>query len=110
MSKSFGKVFDYIKEKFINSVKDCSTKNSELSFKKIDVDKFGTIVGTIYGGLSGEGKWDAYFTDLSSLLIYLQKRGIIGVLIKIDNDVTDDVFVAEFELKLRKDLKINTSK
>ena len=70
----------------INSEKD---RNGYDSFYKV----------TVSGGKNGNGKWGEYFSSLSKFADAVESNGIEIWLVKMYNDVVDDVFYATFGIK-----------
>lgn len=57
-----------------------------------EVDKYGTKVVCLSGGLNGAGEWEDYFDDLSKVIRKLKSSGYHVWTINLDNDCLDDVF------------------
>lgn len=64
-------------------------RNGYYSFYKV----------TVSGGKNGNGKWSVYFSDLSKFVNAIESNGMEIWLVKMYNDVVDDVFYATFGIK-----------
>ena len=54
---------------------------------------------TVSGGKNGNGKWSEYFSSLSKFTDAVESNGMEIWLVKMYNDVVDDVFYATFGIK-----------
>ena len=54
---------------------------------------------TVSGGKNGDGKWGEYFSDLSKFVNAVESNGMEIWLVKMYNDVLDDVFYATFGIR-----------
>lgn len=54
---------------------------------------------TVSGGKNGNGKWSEYFSSLSKFTDEVESNGMEIWLVKMYNDVVDDVFYATFGIK-----------
>lgn len=54
---------------------------------------------TVSGGKNGNGKWGEYFSILSKFADAVESNGMEIWLVKMYNDVLDDVFYATFGIK-----------
>lgn len=67
-----------------------------------EVDKYGTKVVCLTGGLNGCGKWEDYFNDLSKVMSKLENSGYHVWTINLDNDCLDDVFNLKIGIRRKK--------
>lgn len=68
-----------------------------------EVDKYGTKVLCLSGGLNGCGEWENYFTDLANVVNRLKKEGYHVWTINLENDCLDDVFYLKLGIGKKKD-------
>ena len=54
---------------------------------------------TLIAGKNGNGKWAEYFSSLSKFTDAVESNGMEIWLVKMYNDVVDDVFYATFGIK-----------
>lgn len=73
--------------------------NLSMETEGVTIDKFGTTVFNVHGGLNGNGRWNNYFTTLSKLVSKLFELNFDCWLIEMKIDVDDDVFTATFGIK-----------
>ena len=107
------KELNQILPKLKNANKECNSELAEISLyadyegnNEMSIDKYGTIVGKISGGLNGCGKWSDYFLVLSSLIKILEEKyNVKAWLIKMENDCIDDIFYGEFGFEIIKPSK-----
>ena len=86
-----------------NKKSELNPENDPKNSRCVNLDKYGTIVGKIYGGLNGPGNWADYFMDLSKLINILKKQyNIDSWLIKLENDPLDDIFYAQIGMRYEK--------
>ena len=79
----------------INSISEYS-RLSVLDDRQTKSTKHSDDVLVICGGRNGNGVWEDYFRDLSKF-VEEYRRNIRDIwLIKLENDVMDDVFYATF--------------
>ena len=84
----------------VQSVIDKSRLGLEVIHSEMDGknnDSFYKI--TVSGGKNGNGKWSVYFSDLSKFVNTIESNGMEIWLVKMYNDVLDDVFYATFGIK-----------
>ena len=84
----------------VQSVIDKSNLGLEVIHSEMDGknnDSFCKI--TVSGGKNGNGKWAEYFSSLSKFTDAVESNGMEIWLVKMYNDVLDDVFYATFGIK-----------
>ena len=92
---TIGKLTDNLQNVIDNSNLELEVINSETdrngyySFYKV----------TVSGGKNGNGKWAEYFSSLSKFTDAVESNGMEIWLVKMYNDVLDDVFYATFGIK-----------
>lgn len=77
-------------------------ESSKVRMTDCDIDKYGTKVIEISGGLNGWGEWDKYFKDLSKVVKKVNEEYRMW-LIDMENDCLDDLFYARFGVDFKKD-------
>ena len=92
---TIGKLTDNLQNVIDNSNLELEVIHSEMDGK--NNDSFCKI--TVSGGKNGNGKWSVYFSDLSKFVNTIESNGIEIWLVKMYNDVLDDVFYATFGIK-----------
>lgn len=87
----------------VESMKTPNSKIGVLTGNGLtEVDKYGTKVICLCGGLNGCGKWENYFSDLSSIIERLKKEGFHVWTINLDNDCLDDIFYLKLGISRKK--------
>lgn len=86
--------------KIVNPMGD--EKNSRLHVMGSHIDKYGTMIIEIGGGLNGWGEWDKYLKDLSKLVKKVKEEYDIWLL-ELQNDSLDDLFYCTFGVNFKKD-------
>lgn len=84
----------------VQSVIDKSNLGLEVIHSEMDrngYDSFYKI--TVSGGKNGNGKWAEYFSSLSKFTDAVESNGTEIWLVKMYNDVLDDVFYATFGIR-----------
>lgn len=89
------KVIEKEIHKIVNQLRNSGSKIDVLTS---DVDELGTKTIKLCGGLNGNGNWSKYLRDLASLVDEISKEYKIW-LIKLNNDVVDDIFYATFGIE-----------
>lgn len=114
LKKAFDKVSREDKEKeldqivkevipIIHEMKTDKSKIGVLTGKDFtEVDKYGTKVLCLTGGLNGCGEWEDYFSDLSKVVTRLKKEGYHTWTINLENDCLDDVFYLKLGISRKK--------
>ena len=92
---TIGKLTDKVQSVIDKSGLGLEVIHSEMDGK--NNDSFCKI--TVSGGKNGNGKWSVYFSDLSKFVNTIESNGMEIWLIKMYNDVLDDVFYATFGIK-----------
>ena len=76
--------------------------NLELEVINSETDRNGYYLFykvTVSGGKNGNGKWAEYFSSLSKFADAVESNGMEIWLVKMYNDVLDDVFYATFGIR-----------
>lgn len=86
----------------------CKLAGGRLTvFEKCSIDKYGTTVFTIHGGLNGAlygtNKWAYYFDTLSKFTQIMYEMGFHIWNLNVDNDAIDDLFTAKFGIRQKKE-------
>ena len=92
---TIGKLTDKVQSVIDKSGLGLEVIHSEMDGK--NNDSFCKI--TVSGGKNGNGKWSVYFSDLSKFVNTIESNGMEIWLVKMYNDVLDDVFYATFGIK-----------
>ena len=92
---TIGKLTDNLQNVIDNSNLELEVINSEMDGK--NNDSFYKV--TVSGGKNGNGKWSVYFSDLSKFVNAIESNGMEIWLVKMYNDVLDDVFYATFGIR-----------
>ena len=92
---TIGNLTDNLQNVIDNSNLELEVINSEMDGK--DNDSFYKV--TVSGGKNGNGKWSVYFSDLSKFVNAIESNGMEIWLVKMYNDVLDDVFYATFGIR-----------
>ena len=92
---TIGKLTDNLQNVIDNSNLELEVIHSEMDGK--NNDSFYKV--TVSGGKNGNGKWSVYFSDLSKFVNAIESNGMEIWLVKMHNDVLDDVFYATFGIK-----------
>lgn len=92
---TIGKLTDKVQSVIDKSGLELEVINSEMN--RNGYDSFYKV--TVSGGKNGNGKWSVYFSDLSKFVNAIESNGMEIWLVKIYNDVVDDVFYATFGIK-----------
>lgn len=87
-------------------IRSMRTKKSDIGILTgkgfTEVDKYGTKVVCLSGGLNGCGEWEDYFDDLAKVTRKLKASGFNVWTINLDNDCLDDVFYLKFGISRKK--------
>ena len=114
LKEALEKVSNQEKEKELNQIvkevvpiiDSMKTKESEIGVLTgkdfTEVDKYGTKVLCLSGGLNGCGEWENYFSDLSKVVTRLKKEGYHTWTISLKNDCLDDVFYLKLGISRKK--------
>ena len=92
---TIGKLTDKVQSVIDKSNLELEVINSEMD--RNGYDSFYKV--TVSGGKNGNGKWSVYFSDLSKFVNTIESNGMEIWLVKMYNDVLDDVFYATFGIK-----------
>lgn len=92
---TIGKLTDNLQNVIDNSNLELEVINSEMDGK--NNDSFYKV--TVSGGKNGNGKLSVYFSDLSKFVNAIESNGMEIWLVKMYNDVLDDVFYATFGIR-----------
>ena len=92
---TIGKLTDNLQNVIDNSNLELEVINSENN--RNGYDSFYKV--TVSGGKNGNGKWAEYFSSLSKFTDAVESNGMEIWLVKMYNDVVDDVFYATFGIK-----------
>lgn len=92
---TIGKLTDNLQNVIDNSNLELEVINFEMDGK--NNDSFYKV--TVSGGKNGNGKWSVYFSDLSKFVNAIESNGMEIWLVKMYNDVLDDVFYATFGIR-----------
>ena len=92
---TIGKLTDNLQNVIDNSNLELEVINSETD--RNGYDSFYKV--TVSGGKNGNGKWAEYFSSLSKFTDAVESNGMEIWLVKMYNDVLDDVFYATFGIK-----------
>ena len=92
---TIGKLTDNLQNVIDNSNLELEVINSENN--RNGYDSFYKV--TVSGGKNGNGKWAEYFSSLSKFTDAVESNGMEIWLVKMYNDVLDDVFYATFGIK-----------
>ena len=92
---TIGKLTDNLQNVIDNSNLELEIIHSEMDGK--NNDSFCKI--TVSGGKNGNGKWSVYFSILSKFVNAIESNGMEIWLVKMHNDVLDDVFYATFGIR-----------
>ena len=92
---TIGELTDKIQNVIDDSELGLEVTRSEMGGK--NDDSFYEI--TVSGGKNGDGKWCEYFSDLSKFVNAVESNGMEIWLVKMYNDVLDDVFYATFGIR-----------
>ena len=90
-----GKLTDNLQNVIDKSNLGLEVINSEMD--RNGYDSFYKV--TVSGGKNGNGKWAEYFSSLSKFTDAVESNGMEIWLVKMYNDVLDDVFYATFGIK-----------
>lgn len=83
-------------EKEVDStIKKIDNLTSNIAVLKSHIDNYGTMTITLRGGKNGNGEWDEYFHDLSTIVSTIRNNYEFW-LIDLHNDCIDDIFYATF--------------
>jgi len=100
------KELDQIVKEVIPIIHEMKTEKSEIGVLTgkdfTEVDKYGTKVLCLTGGLNGCGEWEDYFSDLSKVVTRLKKEGYHTWTINLENDCLDDVFYLKLGISRKK--------
>ena len=85
----------------------CSISGARLSIlNECSVDKYGTIVFEIQGGMNGAlygiNEWKHYFECLAKFSDVIEELGFDLWCLNVDNDAIDDLFTAKFGIRKKK--------
>lgn len=84
----------------VQSVIDKSRLGLEIIHSEMDRNGYDSFYKvTVSGGKNGNGKWVEYFSSLSKFTDAIESNGMEIWLVKMYNDVVDDVFYATFGIK-----------
>ena len=84
----------------VQSVIDKSGLGLEIIHSETDRNGYYSFYKvTVSGGKNGNGKWAEYFSSLSNFTDAVESNGMEIWLVKMYNDVMDDVFYATFGIK-----------
>ena len=84
----------------VQSVIDKSNLGLEVIHSEMDRNGYDSFYKvTVSGGKNGNGKWAEYFSSLSKFTDAVESNGMEIWLVKMYNDVLDDVFYATFGIK-----------
>ena len=84
----------------VQSVIDKSNLELEVINSETDRNGYNSFCKvTVSGGKNGNGKWADYFSSLSKFTDAVEANGMEIWLVKMYNDVLDDVFYATFGIK-----------
>ena len=92
---TIGKLTDKVQSMIDKSNLGLEVINSETD--RNGYDSFYKV--TVSGGKNGNGKWAEYFSSLSKFTDAVESNGMEIWLVKMYNDVLDDVFYATFGIK-----------
>ena len=92
---TIGNLTDKVQNVIDNSNLELEVIHSEMDGK--NSDSFYKV--TVSGGKNGNGKWSVYFSDLSKFVNAIESNGMEIWLVKMHNDVLDDVFYATFGIR-----------
>ena len=92
---TIGKLTDKVQSVIDKSNLGLEVINSEMD--RNGYDSFYKV--TVSGGKNGNGKWAEYFSSLSKFTDAVESNGMEIWLVKMYNDVLDDVFYATFGIK-----------
>ena len=92
---TIGKLTDNLQNVIDKSNLELEVINSEMDGN--NNDSFYKV--TVSGGKNGNGKWAEYFSSLSKFTDAVESNGMEIWLVKMYNDVVDDVFYATFGIK-----------
>ena len=84
----------------VNGFRIYRCSKSNLSVMKDDI---GDNALRLSGGLNGNGEWKDYFIDLSSIFRVFEEHKINATVIKIENDILDDIFYLDIAFAEIKD-------
>ena len=90
-----GELTDKVQNVIDNSNLELEVIHSEMDGN--NNDSFYKV--TVSGGKNGNGKWSVYFSILSKFVNAIESNGIEIWLVKMHNDVLDDVFYATFGIR-----------
>ena len=96
-----GAYLNEIEKDFKTAIQISRNKFNKFDFGQLEVDnKDNVIIGTLYGGINGRGRWNNYFNGLSTLVSILYEYFYIEAwLIKLKNNCPSDVFYVKFGLR-----------
>ena len=84
----------------VQSVIDKSNLELDVITSETDRNGYDSFYKvTVSGGKNGNGKWAEYFSSLSKFTDAVESNGMEIWLVKMYNDVLDDVFYATFGIK-----------
>lgn len=84
----------------VQSVIDKSGLGLEIIHSEMNRNEYYSFYKvTVSGGKNGNGKWVEYFSSLSKFTDAIESNGMEIWLVKMYNDVVDDVFYATFGIK-----------
>lgn len=95
ITMTIGELTDKVQNMIDNSELGLEVVHSEMCGKKDD----SFYKATVSGGKNGNGKWSVYFSDLSKFVNAIESNGMEIWLVKMYNDVLDDVFYATFGIR-----------
>lgn len=72
---------------------------SQIRVKSNYIDKYGTKVIELDGGLNGIGEWNDYLYDLYSIFSELSLKKIHAWMISLENDCLDDIFTVKIGVR-----------
>lgn len=86
----------------VNSVSPNKTFSLNYMARVFDKDTdemTNTTVVSIGAGNNGNPDWDGYFNDISNLMNYYKDLGYSVTVLKIENDVLDDIYTCVLLLR-----------
>ena len=92
---TIGKLTDKVQSVIDKSNLELEVINSEMNRNEY----YSFYKVTVSGGKNGNGKWGEYFSILSKFVNAIESNGMEIWLVKMYNDVLDDVFYATFGIK-----------
>lgn len=99
----FSKVLESISKEVSDPNTDMRVVDGKANFY---IDKYGTLVAELQGGLNGSGDWEEYFSTFKTLCEKLKEKKIKIWLIEGENDCLDDKYIMSFGVK-RMDEELN---